>query len=227
MLWAVTMLLLATTEPEPSLGLGPVEGLGAPLKQGGFTIRPPRGFRMARMDLFTGTRVGAISSSPSFGRWLAAALVDADSEEAASMLIGVVEAPFAVGPGARDELSASAVRHFNEELGLKLAMERAELSSGPTPHVRVLGSVRQGSQLRRVLVAAFPGEGRHLIVTFTAPSGRFESLEHVFSESLESVRSDAPSSAAGRTLAWAALALVGSLLAASIGLWRRRIVTRQ
>ena len=84
------------------------------------------------------------------------------------MLVAVVEAPFAVGPGARDELSAAAVRHFNDELGLKLAMERAELSAGPAPHARVLGSVRQGSQLRKVLVAAFPGEARHLVVTFGA-----------------------------------------------------------
>lgn len=209
------------------LGADVESGLGAPLKQGGFTIRPPRGFRMARMDLFTGTRVAAITSSPSASRWLAAALVDSDSEEAASMLVGVVEAPFAVGPGARDELSAAAVNHFNNELGLKLAMERAELVGGASPHVRVLGSVRQGSQLRKVLVAAFPGEARHLVITFTAPSGRFESLEKVFGESLDSERSEAPSSAAGRTLAWAALALVGSLLAASIGLWRRRVLTRR
>ena len=207
-----TLMLLFAAEPE----------LGPPLRQGGYALRPPRGFRMARMDLFTGTRVGAVSASQAPARWLAAALVDSDGEEAASMLVGVVEAPFAVGPGARDELSAAAVRHFNDELGLKLAMERAELVQGAAPHVRVLGSVPQGSQLRKVLVAAFPGEARHLVVTFTAPSGRFEGLEKVFGESLDSVRSEVPSSAAGRTLAWAALALVGSLLAASIGLWRRR-----
>ena len=216
---SVMLVLLFTAEGEPPLGVA--------LKQGGFTIRPPRGFRMERMDLFNGTRVGAIATSLNAPRWLAAALVDSDSEEAASMLVGVVEAPFAVGPGARDELSAAAVHHFTNELGLKLAMERAELVGGPSPHVRVLGSVRQGSQLRKVIVAAFPGEARHLVVTFTAPSGRFESLEKVFGESLESVRSEAPSSAAGRTLAWAALALVGSLLAASIGLWRRRLLTRR
>ena len=215
---SVALMVLLAVEGDPSLG--------ASLKQGGFTVKPPRGFRMARMDLFTGTRAGAISASLNANRWLAAALVDSDSEEAASMLVGVVEAPFAVGPGARDQLSAAAVHHFNDELGLKLAMERAELVGGNVPHVRVLGSVRQGSQLRKVLIAAFPGEARHLVVTFTAPSGRFESLEKIFSESLESVRSDAPSGATGRTLAWAALALVGSLLAASVGLWRRRL-TRQ
>ncbi len=199
--------------------------LGAALKQGGFLIKPPRGFRMARMDLFNGTRVAAIAATPHVTRWLAAALVDSDGEEAASMLVAVVEAPFAVGPGARDELSAAAVNHFTHELSLKLSMERAELVTGASPHVRVLGSVRQGSQLRKVVIAAFPGEARHLVVTFTAPSGRFESLEKVFAESLDSVRSETPSSAAGRTLAWAALALVGSLLAASIGLWRRRAIT--
>lgn len=213
MLLGVSLLVLMTAaDPD----------LGAPLRQGGYVIKPPRGFRMARMDLFTATRVGAVAPAGAPARWLAAALVDSDSEEAASMLVAVVEAPFAVGPGARDELSASAVRHFNDELGLKLAMERAELSAGPAPHARVLGSVRQGSQLRKVLVAAFPGEARHLVVTFTAPSGRFDALEKTFGESLDSVRSETPSSAAGRTLAWAALALVGSLLAASIGLWRRR-----
>ena len=163
---------------------------------------------------------------PTAPRWLAAALVDGDSEEAASLLVCVVEAPFAVGPGARDELSAAAVHHFNDELGLKLSMERAELVAGAAPHVRVLGSVRQGSQLRKVVIAAFPGEARHLVVTFSAPSGRYESLEKVLWESLDSVRSDGAPSAAPRTVAWAALALVGSLLAASIGLWRRRL-TRQ
>jgi hypothetical protein len=219
MLSLALLLALTATEGEPALG-------GA-LKQGGFTIKPPRGFRMARMDLFNGTRVGAIAATPNAPRWLAAALVDSDSEEAASMLIGVVEAPFAVGPGARDELSAAAVHHFSNELGLKLAMERAELVVGAAPHVRVLGSVRQGSQLRKILIAAFPGEARHLVITFTAPSGRFDTLEKVFGDSLESVRSEAPSVAAGRTLAWAALALVGSLLAASIGLWRRRLATRR
>ena len=224
MLSALLVLLLTAEGEGPAV---PAEGLGAPLRQGGFTLKPPRGFRMARMDLFTGTRVGAIATAPNAQRWLAAALVDSDSEEAASMLIGVVEAPFAVGPGARDELSAAAVNHFTHELGLKLAMERAELVAGPAPHVRVLGSVRQGSQLRKILIAAFPGEARHLVVTFTAPSGRFESLEQVFGDSLDSVRSEAPSGAAGRTLAWAALALVGSLLAASIGLWRRRAITRR
>lgn len=220
MLSVILVLLLSADAPAPV-------GLGAPLKQGGFTLKPPRGFRMSRMDLFNGTRVAAIATASNAPRWLAAALVDSDSEEAASMLVGVVEAPFAVGPGARDELSAAAVHHFTNELGLKLAMERAELVGGASPHVRVLGSVRQGSQLRKVIVAAFPGEARHLVVTFTAPSGRFESLEKVFGESLDSERSEAPSSAAGRTIAWAALALVGSLLAASIGLWRRRAITRR
>lgn len=213
------LVLLLTGEGEPTLG--------AALKQSGFTLKPPRGFRMARMDLFNGTRVAAIATAPNVPRWLAAALVDSDSEEAASMLVGVVEAPFALGPGARDELSAAAVRHFTDELGLKFAMERAEAVAGAAPHVRVLGSVRQGSQLRKVLIAAFPGEARHLVVMFTAPSGRFESLEKVFSESLESVRSEAPSSATGRTFAWLALAMVGALLAASFRLWRRRAITRQ
>ena len=200
--------------------------LGASLKQGGFTLKPPKGFRMERMDLFHGTRVGGVAMQPGASRWLAAALVDGDSEEAASMLVSVVEAPFAVGPGARDELSAAAVHHFNDELGLKLAMERAEVVTGPAPHVQVLGSVRQGSQLRKVVVAAFPGEVRHLVITFSTPSGRFDALEKVLADSLDSVRADSGPSAAPRTVAWAAIALVGSLLAASIGLWRRRI-TRQ
>jgi hypothetical protein len=202
------------------------EALGASLKQGGFTLKPPRGFRMERMDLFHGTRVGGIAMQPGATRWLAAALVDGDSEEAASMMVSVVEAPFTVGPGARDELSAAAVHHFNDELGLKLAMERAEVVTGPAPHVQVLGSVRQGSQLRKIIVAAFPGEVRHLVVTFSTPSGRFDALEKVLVDSLDSVRADAGPSAAPRTVAWAALALVGSLLAASVGLWRRRITQR-
>ena len=37
------------------------ELLGPPLRQEGWQLRPPREFRMARMDLFHGTRVGSVA----------------------------------------------------------------------------------------------------------------------------------------------------------------------
>ena len=119
------------------------------------------------------------------------------------------------------------MRHFNDELALKFALERAEVVDGPATRVEVLGSIRQGSQLRKVRVSAFPGESRHLVVIFSAPSGRFDALAPVITESLDSVRGEGPTTAAPRAAAWAVLALIGSLLATSVGLWRRRLLTRQ
>ncbi len=204
------VLLLLAAEPT----------LGSPLKQGGFTFRPPKSFRVTRMDLFHGTKVGAISNDAT--GYLSAALVDGDGEDAASLLVAVVDAPFAPGPSSRDDVAAQTVRHFNEDLGLKLALERAELVSGPPARVEVLGSVRQGSQLRVIRVAAFEGEPKHLVVTLSAPSGRAEELSAAMKESFDSVRSEGGGGAAPKAAAWAAMALVAALFLVSVGLWRRR-----
>ena len=207
----VLLLLLLSAEPL----------LGAPIKQGGFTLRPPKQFRMTRMDLFHGTRAGAISSEPN--GYLAAALVDGDGEDAASMLVAVVDAPLSVGPSTRDEIATQTVHHFNEGLSLRLALERSELVNGPLPRVEVLGSVRQGSQLRVIKVAAFEGDQRHLVVTVSMPSGRAEELTRALRESFDSVRSEGASPGAHRAAAWAAMALVAALFLVSLGLWRRRV----
>ncbi len=219
----------------PSCNLGPVlpvlllllsadPALGTPLKQGGFTFRPPKQFRVTRMDLFHGTRVGAISNDAS--GYLAAALVDGDGEDATSMLVAVVDAPFSPGPSSRDEVATEAVRHFNEDLGLKLALERAELVNGPPARVEVLGSIRQGSQLRVIHLAAFEGEPKHLVITVSAPSGRAEELAGQLKESFDSVRAEGGTATAPRAVAWAAMALVAALFFVSVGLWRRRLANR-
>jgi len=206
------VLLLLAAEPT----------LGSPLKQGGFTFRPPKQFRVTRMDLFHGTKVGAITTPDSTG-YLAAALVDGDGEDAASILVAVVDNTFAPGPSSRDEVATETVRHFNEDLGLKLSLERAELVNGPVTRVEVLGSVRQGSQLRVIHVAAFEGEPKHLVITFSAPSGRAEELASAMRDSFESVHAEGGQGAAPRAVAWAALALVAALFLVSVGLWRRRL----
>ena len=204
------VMLLLSAEPS----------LGTPLKQGGFTFRPPKEFRVTRMDLFHGTKVGAISQdAPGY---LAAALVDGDGEDAASMLVAVVDAPFAPGPSSRDEIATETVRHFNEDLGLKLSLERAELVSGPPARVEVLGSVHQGSQLRVIHVAAFEGDPRHLVITVSIPSGRAEELAGAVHDSFDSVHAEGGPPTAPRTVAWAAMALVAALFLVSVGLWRRR-----
>ncbi|MHB8873427.1 MAG: hypothetical protein ACYC8T_07040, partial [Myxococcaceae bacterium] len=142
--------LLAAAEPM----------LGTPLRQDGYSLRPPQGFRMARMDLFRGTRATAVSAvaspearGPGPARWLSAALVDGEGEDAAAMVVSMVEGSFQATPAARDEFSTAVVRHFSEELGLKLAMERAELVGGPAARIEVFGTVRQEDQVRRVLVS--------------------------------------------------------------------------
>src|SRR5687767_70526 len=129
---------------------------------------------MARMDLFHGTRSGAVSEDLKAPRWLSAALVDGDGEDAAAMLVSVVERSFEASPAAREEFSAAVVRHYSEELSLKFAMERADLVPADPKRIEVFGSVRQENQVRRVLVTAVAGEGRHSVITFSAPSGRWE-----------------------------------------------------
>jgi hypothetical protein len=212
MLVAVLGLLVSASD-----GLGPV------LRQEGFAVRPPRGFRMGRMDLFLGTRAGAVSISPAAQRYLSAALIDGEGEDAASLLFSVIDAPFAAGPSARDALSTAAVRHFRDELGQPFELERADVRGG---RVEVLGSIRQGSQLRRVLVAAWPAAPRHVVAVASAPSGRWPELSGVLGESLDSFRLEGTPVGPPARLGWALAALVASALMVSIGLWRRRRAAR-
>ena len=60
--------------------VGALEPLGPVVRQDGFQFKPPKSFRMARMDLFHGTQVGTISVTPSASRYLSAALIDGDTD---------------------------------------------------------------------------------------------------------------------------------------------------
>jgi hypothetical protein len=181
---------------------------------------------MARMDLFRGSRVGAVAKNDDAPRHLLAALVDADGEDGASLLLSVIEEPFSATSRARDDLSAAVARHFTNELGLRFALERAEVVTAPVTRVEVTGSVREGSQLRQIIVAAWPGEVRHPVVIFSVPSGRYAALSEPIRASLDTFHVDAPTQGTSRAVAWAVAALVASALTASIGLWRRRKVRR-
>lgn len=205
-----------------SIGLMLASGLGTPLRRDGYSFRPPASFYMTRLELFEGTRVGSPAHKEA-ARKLSAALVDGAGEEAASLLVTVVDESFELSSAARDELSTALVRHYSEELGLKFSMERAEAIAGAAPRVEVLGTVRAQNQARHVLVAAMAGIGRHTVLTFSVPSGRYEALRGAMRDSLETYRAEAPAGAGrGRELgAWAALSVAAALLI-SLGLWRRR-----
>jgi hypothetical protein len=196
--------------------------LGPPIRQETFTLRPPKGFRMARLDLFRTSRVGAIAKNDETPRRLLGALVDTDGEDSAALLISAVDEPFKPTTSARDDLAAAVAKHFANELSLKFALERVEMVPGATPRVEVIGSVREGSQLRQIVVAAWPGESRHAVVVFSVPSGRYDQLAEGIRASLDSFRVDPAGAPTSRAVAWAVAALVASALMASIGLWRRR-----
>src|SRR5215211_4974448 len=125
-----------------------VANLGTPLRQDGFSFRPPSAFRKARMELFQGTRAGAIPLDSSRPRYLAAALVDGEEEHAAALLVAVVDETFEASPSTREAFSAAAVKHFADELGMPLALERALLVRGPSARVEVVGTIRKEDQLR-------------------------------------------------------------------------------
>jgi hypothetical protein len=196
--------------------------LGTALRVEGFVLRPPEGFRMVRMEPYGVTRVGGVAGIPGVERVLGAALVDGQGDGASSMLLARVEGTFLVSPSARDEFATAAVRHFNEELGFTLMMERAERVEGPVRRIEVLGTVRQEGQLRQVLIAAMEGEGRHAVIVFSVPSGRFQEKAAALRASLDSFRPEsAPSTALPRGLAGAVAGAMAGGLLASFALWRR------
>lgn len=195
--------------------------LGAPLRQDGFAFRPPAAFRKARMALFLGTGTGAIALDRAHPRHLTAALVDGEEEHAASLLVAVVHETFEATPSSREAFSAAAVRHFAQELGMPLSLERTELVRGPSPRVEVMGTVRQQDQLRRVLIAAMEGEGRHAVITASVPSGRFDALLPELRASLDSFHTETVPRIA-QDVAGSIAALLGLGLFGSWWLWRRR-----
>lgn len=207
-----------------ALALG-AEGLGPPLRQDGLTVRPPREFRLARMDLFHGTRVIGVGAREGVTRYLSAALMDGDGEDAASMLVSIVDEPLRLGPNSRDESAGLVARHLRDELGLTFSLERADVVTGTAARVEVRGSVREGAQLRKLLVAQFAGESRHAVVLFSVPSGRWETLAPSLTEALDTLRVDQPSGPS-RSVALAFAVAVGAALLASVGLWRRRAARR-
>lgn len=199
--------------------------VGPPLRQEGLTVRPPKAFRLARMDLFHGTRVIGEASKEGVSRYLSAALMDGDGEDAASMLVAIVDEPLRPGPNARDEAATNVTRHLRDELGLDFSLERADVVTGPAGRVEVRGQVREGAQLRKLLVARYFGDSRHAVVVFSVPSGRWDANVPALTESLDSLRMEQPSGTP-RSLALALAVLVGAALLASVGLWRRRRARR-
>lgn len=193
--------------------------LGQVVRQDGFQFKPPRSFRMGRMDLFHGTQAATVTRRASTPRYLSAALIDGEGEDAASLLVALVEDTLLLGPNSRDELSTATVRHFRDELGQPFQLERTEVNHG---RIEVLGSIREGSQLRRILVAAWPGEGRHVVMTVSVPSGRWDALSPELSESFDTMKVEPLGAGPPRRYLWAIVALLGALLMFSVGLWRRR-----
>ncbi len=193
------------------------DSLGAPLRHEGFSIRPPKAFHMARLDLFHGTKVGSIGGSS----YLAAALLDGDGEDAASMLLTVVDAPLDIGLGVRDTLATDVSKELKDELDQKFMLERADVV--PNQRVEVRGSIRAGSQARQILVAAFPGEAKHTVAIFSVPTGRWDELRAAIADSLDSYRVEsAGGQAPPRRWALGFAALLGATFVVSVGLSRRR-----
>ncbi len=220
-------LVVALALAAPARAQEPVP-LGTPLRQDGYTFRPPEGFRMARMDAFLGTRVGAVPFPPGGARFLSAALQHGEGPDADSLLVAVVDGTFVANERTRDAFSAAAIRHFSEELGMPLALDRAEVIAGPARRVEVRATLKQRDQVRGILVAAMEGEGRHAVVTFSVPASRFEAELPTLRASLDTFRADRPpASDWTRNLTRAAIPFIGLLLFASWWLWRRRQLRRE
>lgn len=207
------------------------EPLGPPLRLDAWSIRPPSEFRRVREELVRGSGAFAIGAPPG-GKGAVVALVDGEGSDAASLTFVVVESPFELGPGARDDWALQVTQAFKDDGHLAyrsdrpqaFALERSEVVAGPTPHVEVHGTVRDDGSPRRVLVVAYPGSPHHVVAVASVPPTRFSGLEGRLRASLEAVRLERPSSAGPRTVAWVVLALAGAALLGSVGLWRRRLL---
>jgi hypothetical protein len=161
---------------------------------------------------------------------LSALLTDEDddhtSEEVSTLALSLVEIPLASDPQGVNELALAVAQHFRDHLKLDFALERAERKDN---RIEVLGAARFGSQLRRIVVAAFPHEKRSLIWVASVPVARWDVLRNALEESLDSVELDPVPETLGRR-GGVMLALVTMVfLSASVLLWwyRRRFSAQQ
>lgn len=212
-----------------AMGLSLTQGaLGTELRRDGYGFRPPEGFRLERMARYAGSRVGAVAVDPGEPRFLSAALADGEGLGAATLLVAVVEDSFSASPSARDAFGAAVVRHFERELGLALVPERVERLGEPVARVEVLGTVREAGQVRTVLVAGLASEGRHAVVTVSAPAERWEALAPEVRASLETFRMEtARVGVVSREVAGAVAGALGGALVVSYTAWRRRQRARE
>jgi hypothetical protein len=146
--------------------------LGPALHKDGLSFRPPEGFHSIRLDAFRGTRVGVLVSGGS--GLISSVLVDGDDDNAAALFLAIQDGSFTLGPQARDQFGAAVSKHLREELALDFSLERIGVKAGGAPRVELVGSIRAGSQLRKILVAGFPGGSKHAILVWSVPSGRWE-----------------------------------------------------
>ncbi|MBJ6762323.1 hypothetical protein JGU66_16255 [Myxococcaceae bacterium JPH2] len=197
--------------------------LGAELRRDGYSFRPPASFRMTGWERYAGSRVGAVSLEPGEARSLSAVLTDGEGAEAATLLVSVVEQGFSASPSERDAFASAVPGHFLRELGLTLSPERVDRVGGPVPRVEVLGTLRESGQVRAVLVTALASEGRHAVVTVSAPAERWETLAPQVRASLETFRMEPPvAGVVPRRVAGALAGTLAGALVASYAAWRRR-----
>lgn len=199
--------------------------LMAPLRLDDFSVRAPASLRRVHDDFVRGSAALAVGSQ---GRSRSAvlALVDGDGADALSLVFSQVDTSLELHPGARDEWALAVTRFFREDPSLAFTLEHIELLQGAEPRLEAQGTLREGSAIRHVLLAAYPGAGRHLVAVVSAPPTRWASVEADVAATLGSVRLEHPVPTGPRTAAWAALAAASALLVASVGLWRRRLTRR-
>ena len=143
--------------------------------------------------------------------------------------LAYVEAALARGLGI-DEFAPRLSFFFNahndflEEVAKFRAARRlwAELVREPVARIDVLGTVKQQEQVRRILVSALEGDGRHVVVIFSVPSGQFDALAPALRASLDTVRLDAGTPAISRRFAGALTVVFALALFLSWSVWRRR-----
>lgn len=200
------------------VALAAAEPLGPMLHLDGCHFRPPRGFHMARLELFQKSHVGAVSLEKDAPSALTAALVDGEGDDAISLLVSVVESDLL--PSQRDEWSAAVTKHFQERLSLPFELERCR-----STHERFdcVGTLSQQGQARRIAVTAFPNDDRHVVMVASVPTARWETFEPVLRESEATFGYDvATASAVPRRALWSVALAAVALFSASVVLWRRR-----
>jgi hypothetical protein len=205
------------------LGANAPPSLGTVLKREGYQIRPPADFRMGPNNWFDESQVGVIGSERRSAGQVSVVLSDRDAEDAATLLISMVDGSFRASPSSRDEFSTATVLHFAERLNLTSHIESVELVREKSPRVELTGTVRHEGQLRYLLVAAMEGRGRHAVIVFSAPAGRWQALKPALEASLDTFASDTP--VAGeltRSLAGAAAGALAGGLFVSLAVWRKR-----